>query len=163
MNPNLAPLPAGAAEPLSLMHGACFPEDPWDAGAFAQILGLRGVFGYVAWLGEVLSGFIVARDLGGEAEILTLGVLPPMRRRGLGRELLGAIMTEAGKRRFGSVVLEVACDNEAARLLYEAAGFVRVGARPRYYRRGGASIAALILRLPIMAEPDRAQPDAGPR
>ena len=151
MSPNLEPLPAGAAEPLSLMHGACFPDDPWDAGAFAQLLALHGVFGYVAWLDEAPSGFIVACDLGGEAEILTLGVLPRMRRRGIGRALLDAVVAQAGERRFASVVLEVACDNEAARLLYGAAGFVRVGTRPRYYRRGRTEIDALILHLPIGA------------
>jgi hypothetical protein len=32
----VAPLPAGAAEPLALLHAACFPEDPWDAEALAR-------------------------------------------------------------------------------------------------------------------------------
>ena len=154
MNPRLAPLPPGAAEPLSLMHRACFSDDPWDVGAFAQVLALRGVFGCVAWLGDAPAGFVVARDLGGEAEILTIGVLPGMRRRGLGRLLLDAVVAQAGERRFGSVVLEVASDNAAARRLYEAAGFVRVGARPRYYRRGDSRIEALILRLSIGAAAD---------
>ena len=59
-----------------------------------------------------------------------------MRRRGIGRALLDWSEAEAGRRRIGSVVLEVAADNEAARRLYGATGFIRVGARPRYYRRG---------------------------
>ena len=36
------------------------------------------------------------------------------------------------------VFLEVRTDNEAARALYEAAGFAVVGLRPRYYRPSGA-------------------------
>lgn len=167
MTLRLAPLPATAAEPLSLMHAACFPDDPWDASAFAQILALHGVFGYVAWLDaaplhEIPSGFVIARDLGGEAEILTVGVLPGMRRRGLGRSLLGAVVAQAGARRCFSVVLEVAADNAAARRLYEATGFVRVGMRPRYYRRGGGAIDALILRLATGADQDRAKPEGNP-
>jgi ribosomal-protein-alanine N-acetyltransferase len=153
MSLRLAPVPAGAAEPLALMHNACFPDDPWDAGAFAQILALRGVFGYVAWCGETPAGFVVARDLGDEAEILTIGVLPRMRRRGFGRALLDAAVAQAGTRGCGSMVLEVASDNAAARLLYETAGFVRVGTRPRYYCRGRDRIEALVLRLPILRLP----------
>jgi ribosomal-protein-alanine N-acetyltransferase len=158
MRPRLAPVPAAAAEPLSLMHKDCFPDDPWDAGAFAQILALHGSFGYVAWCGEAPAGFAVARDLGGEAEILTIGVLPRTRRRGLGRALLDAVITQAGERRCRSVVLEVAADNAAARRLYGAAGFVRVGTRPHYYRRGGDTIEALILRLQIDATADCGEP-----
>ena len=52
MSLRIAPLPAGAAEPLALMHRACFPEDPWDAASFARLLALSGVFGYLAWLDE---------------------------------------------------------------------------------------------------------------
>lgn len=162
MSLRIAPLPAAAAEPLSLMHAACFPEDPWDAFSFERILALRGVFGYVAWSEETPSGFVLACDLGGEAEILTLGVLPGTRRRGLGRALLDAVVAHARERRSGSLVLEVAADNAAARRLYSAAGFVRVGTRPRYYRRDRAAIDALILRL-TGAYQDRAEPDAASR
>jgi ribosomal-protein-alanine N-acetyltransferase len=162
MNPRLAPLPVTAAEPLALMHRACFPEDPWDAEAFARLLALHGVFGRLAWLGEAPAGFILARDLGEEAEILTLGVLPGMRRCGIGGMLLAAAVTEAGRRCLGSVVLEVAADNEAARRLYGAAGFTRAGTRPRYYRRAGAAIDALILRRPIAAEAGCARPGSVP-
>jgi [ribosomal protein S18]-alanine N-acetyltransferase len=163
MSPRIAPIPDSAAEPLALMHRDCFPEEPWDAASFARLLALYGVFGYLAWLDDAPSdntvgGFILARDLGGEAEILTLGVLPRMRRLGVGRALLDAVMAEAGRRRLDSVVLEVAADNAAARCLYGATGFVRVGMRPRYYRRDHGAIDALILRRPIGAYRDRAQP-----
>lgn len=159
MTRQLAPLPQGAAEPLSLMHRACFPEDPWDAAAFERLLALYGVFGYLAWEGEAPAGFILVRDLGAEAEILTFGVLPGMRRSGIGRALLDAAVARAGRRGIGTVVLEVAADNEAARRLYDAMGFVQVGRRPRYYRRGQDSADALILRHGIA---DRAARDRAP-
>jgi len=168
MSPRITQISDNAAEPLALMHRDCFPDDPWDAASFARLLALYGAFGYLAWLDaaadddapsdDALGGFILARDLGGEAEILTLCVLPRMRRLGIGRALLGAVMAEAGRRRLGSVVLEVAADNAAAHLLYGATGFVRVGMRPRYYRRDHGAIDALILRRPIGAARDRVQP-----
>jgi ribosomal-protein-alanine N-acetyltransferase len=145
----IAPVPAGAALPLSAMHLAAFPEDPWDAAALERILALAGGFAYLAWQGEVPAGFILARDLGGEVEILSLGVLPRRRRRGIGRALLDAVVAEAERRSAGSLVLEVATDNQAARGLYAAAGFVQVGRRPRYYRSTDGRADALILRRVI--------------
>jgi [ribosomal protein S18]-alanine N-acetyltransferase len=146
MTRTVAALPAAAAAPLAELHGACFPEDPWDAAALQRLLALFGVFGYLAWQEDEAIGFALARDLGDEVEILSLGVMPGCRRRGVGRALLDAVVIEAGRRRRGSVVLEVAAANAAARRLYAGAGFVQVGRRPRYYRHGGESEDALILR-----------------
>jgi len=138
--------------PLAAMHLACFPDDPWDAEALARILALSGGFGYLAWQGEDPAGFILARDLGEEVEVLSLGVLPAWRRRGIGGALLDAVVAEAGHRRIGSVVLEVAADNVPARHLYADRNFNTAGRRPRYYHRTDGSADALILRLGIIAK-----------
>ncbi len=153
ITPVIAPAPTGAALPLAAMHRACFPEDPWDAAALERILTLSGGFGYLAWQGDTPAGFILARDLGGEVEILSVGVLPPWRRRSIGRALIDSVVAEAERRRIGSIVLEVATDNEAARRLYAALGFVQVGRRPRYYRHTGGKADALIMRRGITGEP----------
>lgn len=143
-------MPAGAAVPLAAMHSACFPDDPWDAEALARLLGLPASFGYLAWQEDSPVGFILARDLGGEVEILSLGVLPVWRRRGIGRALLTTIADKAAARHSGSIVLEVATDNDAARRLYAGFGFVTAGRRPRYYRRIGGTADALILRRDVI-------------
>ena len=149
----VTPLPAGAAEPLAAMHGACFPEEPWDAAALRRILALSGAFGYLAWDGGDPTGFVVARDLGEEIEILSIGVLPEQRRRGIGQALLAAVVAETVRRRAGSIVLEVGTANTAARRLYAACGFVQVGRRPHYYRRLEGMIDALILRRSATDKP----------
>lgn len=143
-------LPAGIAQPLALMHRAAFPEEPWDAAALRRLLALSGTFGYLAWQSGEPAGFVLARDLGEEVEILSLGVVPDYRRQGVGRALLDAVVAEAGRRRVGSVVLEVAVANGTARRLYAAAGFVQVGRRPRYYRHAGQDGDGLILRRAII-------------
>jgi len=148
----IVPLPPGLTLPLATMHAACFPEDPWDAAALDRILALSGVFGHLAWESGAPLGFILARDLGEEAEVLTLGVLPETRRRGVGRALLDAMMAETRCRRCGSIVLEVAADNAAARRLYAAYGFTQAGRRPRYYRRLGGTLDGLILRRSMESE-----------
>jgi [ribosomal protein S18]-alanine N-acetyltransferase len=147
-------VPASAAVPLAAMHGACFPDEPWDAATLERILALAGGFGYLSWQGDNPVGFILARDLGGEAEILSLGVLPQWRRRGIGHALIGAVIADAERRQIGSIVLEVASENGAARRLYAADGFVEVGRRPRYYhRRTGGRSDGLIMRRGIASGP----------
>ena len=152
MSCKIAPLPVGAAEPLAALHGACFPEDPWDAEALGRILALHGGFGFLAWKADMPVGFALARDLGAEGEILTLGVVPTCRRRGVGRALLCTILDRARRQSIPSIVLEVAADNAAARRLYAAAGFVPIGHRPRYYRRGHETVDALLLRCRITSQ-----------
>src|SRR6202008_1166749 len=95
MPARIEPLPSGAAGPMSLLHRACFPEDPWDAGAIKQIMGIPGFFGRVAWAKAAPAGFALALALGEEAEILSLGVLPDHRRRGIGSAILDAVCGEA--------------------------------------------------------------------
>jgi len=139
---NWAVLPATPAHAAALaaIHAAAFPpREAWGRDAIALQLALPGVFGLV----EQQGGMILARVAADEAEILTLAVLPAMRRRGLGRALLLLAMAEARRRGAASLALEVAADNRAGRALYEQAGFVRVGHRRRYYADGSD---ALVLR-----------------
>ena len=147
----LGPIPAGAGEALALLHRACFPDDPWPADALHRVLLLPGSFGFCAWVGQDLAGFVLARDLGGECEILSLGILPERRREGVGRTLVQAVLDAAPGRESASVVLEVAVDNAPARVLYASLGFVAVGHRPRYYRRLHGRADALILRRSVIA------------
>jgi ribosomal-protein-alanine N-acetyltransferase len=128
------------------MQAACFPDDPWGEEAFARVLGLSGSFGLVVWHGDAPLGFVLARDLGEESEILSIGVLPEYRRRGAGRVLLDALVAEVPRRGGHSVVLEVAEANAAARQLYRSLGFTQVGRRPRYYRTRHGIDDGLILR-----------------
>jgi [ribosomal protein S18]-alanine N-acetyltransferase len=143
------------ADSVALLHGACFPEDAWGPSAVADILGMVGFFGHIAWEHETTSGFALALDLGQQCEILSLGVLPEFRRRGVGTALLDAVRGEAVHRGAESILLEVAIDNTAALALYARQGFTPVGRRQNYYRRGQNLHDALVLRLalPAVAHP----------
>jgi len=149
----IEPLPPGAAEPLALMHAACFPDDPWEAGAMARLIALTGSFGWLAWEDNTPAGFVLVRDLGSECEILSIGVVPRRRRRGIARALLDAVVAEARRRTLPSIVLEVATDNEAAAALYAEHGFAKVGRRAGYYRRPDGRADAHIMRLALAREP----------
>ncbi len=134
---------------LAVIHASAFPQDEaWGPDAIALSLELPGAFGLLA----EGAGMILARVAGGEAEVLTLAVAEPSRRRGVGAALLGAAMAEAAARGAAAVFLEVSTRNEGARLLYARSGFTEVGRRARYYADGAD---ALVLRAPLNS-PDAA-------
>jgi len=83
--------------------------------------------------GVGLLGFLVALGSGAEWELENLAVVQPCRRRGLGRRLVRALVTQACKAGAESIFLEVRESNLAARVFYESAGFRTAGRRPEYY------------------------------
>lgn len=137
------------AVPLSRLHRACFREEPWEPEAMAKIMAIAGFFGRIAWEDDEPAGFALALDLGGECEILALGVVPRHRRAGTGSALLASICDEVLRRGGHSIFLEVAADNAAARALYAAGGFFQVGRRLNYYRRAAGPVDAFVLRREI--------------
>ena len=86
------------------------------------------------------QGFALWRDLGEEAEILTIGVVPEARGAGLGAALLERVLASVRAGGAYRLFLEVAADNQGARALYTCRGFRKIGARKRYYRDGGDAV-----------------------
>jgi ribosomal-protein-alanine N-acetyltransferase len=68
-----------------------------------------------------------------QAHINNLAVLPELRGRGLGTQLLEVITHEAARLGASVLTLEVRQSNDAARRLYERAGFYQDGVRKNYY------------------------------
>ncbi len=136
---------------LAQLHAACFPEDAWDSAALATVLAMPGTEGRVACEdGAGLCGLLITQYLGEEAEILTLGVAPALRRQGIAQALLADFFVCARAAGASRIVLEVAADNAAAFALYRSLDFVRLGTRKQYYRRAGApSMDAWRLSLEI--------------
>ncbi len=137
---------AGAAPLFAALHGEAFARG-WSLESFATLLKTPGAFGLVARIGNAPVGLALARVAGDEAELMTIGVSPGLRGRGVGRRLLEAV--ESGAREAGAerVFLEVAATNVAARALYVAAGYGQAGVRARYYANGED---ALVLAKPLI-------------
>lgn len=121
---------------IAALHEQCF-EEAWSAKSIASLLAMPGAFGLVALGPADPAAFILCRVAGDECEVLTLGVLPANRHAGMAGAVLDAALAKASGLGARRVVLEVAKDNRAARGLYSAHGFARVGQRPGYY--GGAA------------------------
>ncbi|EHL96537.1 putative ribosomal-protein-alanine acetyltransferase [Acetobacteraceae bacterium AT-5844] len=137
-------LPADLAQ-LEALHASAFPPgEAWSADALGVMLALAGGFGLLL----ENRGFILARAVGEEAEILTLAVAPLARRCGAGTALLAAALRRAADCGARELFLEVSRNNIAAFALYAAAGFTQVGLRRRYYADGSD---ALVLRRDLSA------------
>jgi ribosomal-protein-alanine N-acetyltransferase len=84
----------------------------------------------------VVAGFALSRlPVPDEAEILLVAVAEPFRRRGCGTALLRATLAELRRRGVAAAYLSVREGNEAARRLYESAGFAVSRRVPRLYER----------------------------
>lgn len=139
--------PADAAV-MAAVHAEAFP-DPWDAQAFVELMDGPGVFGLVAGEDKPL-GVILCRVVAGEMEVLTVGVAPAARRRGVGKALVAGALGAGRQAGAETVFLEVADDNGAAAALYAGLGFRRAGLRRGYYDRGQSGrVDAIVMRLDL--------------
>jgi ribosomal-protein-alanine N-acetyltransferase len=105
----------------------------WTEWGFKELLGWRGVLALVSEGDRKVTGFLVGREVAGEAEILNLAVLVAKRRRGEGGALLQAAMDELRARKVSRVFLEVRESNEGGIAFYVRHGFSKTGKRASYY------------------------------
>ena|ERR1700722_19500553 len=82
-----------------------------------------------------LSGYILWREIGEEAEILTFIVAPSYRRMGRGSLLLTTLFELLLKKNITKLFLEVAEDNKGAQSFYIKHDFVFFNKRQQYYAR----------------------------
>ena len=123
-----------------------FPYSPWSAsqykeefssptrhfvvavGADQSIVGYAGVFAPGA----------------AEADILTVGVVPKHRGKGIAKALMALITDWAKDQGSTAMMLEVKTDNREAIGLYESLGYSKLNIRKDYF---GAGLDAQVMRL----------------
>jgi [ribosomal protein S18]-alanine N-acetyltransferase len=89
--------------------------------------------GWVAVEDGIPLGFLVARRIVSELEILNFAVRPDARGRGIGTHLLHQAFTWGEMFEAGQALLEVRASNVAALRFYESRGFSVSGRRKDYY------------------------------
>ena len=92
-------------------------------------------------------GFALAWHAADEVHLLDLAVDPAARRRGVGRELVRAVLSYATETRARLVLLEVRESNEGARALYRSLGFSENGVRRGYYSDNGEDAIEMCVEL----------------
>jgi [ribosomal protein S18]-alanine N-acetyltransferase len=98
----------------------------------------------VAELNGQVCGFMIARIIADEAEILNTAVDPAQRRKGIGTALLSAAISSTHAHNAKSIYLEVRESNSAAISFYRQHGFEKTAERREYYR--GPTENAVVMR-----------------
>lgn len=138
MSTLLRPATLDDLDAILAIEGQVFGR-PWEANAWTQEI--QRPFAHVdlacgsdaSVLGYACTWHVVAA---GETEghLLRIAVDPAHQRRGVGRDLLAAVLDRASAVPVTRVLLEVGASNGPARRLYAAHGFMEIGRRAGYYK-----------------------------
>jgi ribosomal-protein-alanine acetyltransferase len=123
------------AEALAALEAVCFGE-PWSPRALQQALEDEKYRVLLAQSAGQAVGYAFGWNLGEEAELARIGVLPEFRGEGQGERLMRALLLEFAGRGVRTVFLEVRSSNAGAHRLYARCGFEVVGRRREYYADG---------------------------
>ena len=121
---------------------AAYPQ-PWGEGIFRDCFKANHQCTLYELEG-ILIGYSVMSMAAGEAHLLNLCIDPAYQGRGLGAAALEQVLMMAAANDTTTVFLEVRVSNQAARRLYESAGFNEIGQRFNYYPAAGGREDALV-------------------
>lgn len=124
----MAPEDVAAAAALEARHQPA----PWSERVLRDELAADNRIYMVVDDGSV-AGFGGVMVVGDEAHVTNLLVDPRVRRQGVGRRLLVALVSAAVDTGARHLTLEVRSANAPARALYASVGLAPVGVRPGYY------------------------------
>jgi [ribosomal protein S18]-alanine N-acetyltransferase len=130
-------------EALEPIEADLFGAERWSAAMFWNELA-NGHYYVAAFEDGDLVGYAGLSVNVDEGWVQNIAVRRDRQRRGTGRALLDALLTEAARREARSVLLEVAVDNRPAQRLYDSYGFEPVGVRKGYYQPSNTD--ALVMR-----------------
>ena len=125
-----------------------FPYSPWSASQYKEefsaptrhfVVALDETESIIAYVGVFAPG-------GAEADVLTVGVIPSQRGKGIARQLMAQITDWARLQGSTAMMLEVKVDNLEAIGLYDSLGYSKLNIRKDYF---GAGLDALVMRLEL--------------
>jgi ribosomal-protein-alanine N-acetyltransferase len=125
-----------------------FPYSPWSASQYKEefsaptrhfVVALDETESIIGYAGVFAPG-------GAEADVLTVGVIPSQRGKGIARQLMAQITDWAKQQGSTAMMLEVKVDNLEAIGLYDSLGYSKLNIRKDYF---GASLDALVMRLEL--------------
>lgn len=134
MNLMIRELRESDIEPLSIIEAAAFSM-PWSAQDFAGLLKRDYCLYLVAEVDGRVVGSIGMTDICHEGCIDNVVVAEEYRGQGIAQKLLQELFKRGAERGVEAYTLEVRVSNQAAIHIYEKAGFVSKGIRPRFYEK----------------------------
>jgi ribosomal-protein-alanine N-acetyltransferase len=125
-----------------------FPYSPWSASQYKEefssptrhfVVAIDAEQNIIGYAGVFAPG-------GAEADVLTVGVIPAQRGKGIARQLMAMITDWATAQGSIAMMLEVKVDNFQAIGLYESLGYSKLNIRKDYF---GAGLDAVVMRLDL--------------
>ena len=125
-----------------------FPYSPWSASQYKEefssptrhfVVALNEQQSIIDYAGVFAPGQA-------EADILTVGVVPEYRGKGIAKELIALLTDWANAQGSTAMMLEVKTDNYEAIGLYESLGYLKLNARKDYF---GTGLDAQVMRLEL--------------
>jgi len=127
----ILPLTDEYLEPVTELDTLVFPHTPWGRSSFSGNMQNSYDHPLIAVDQGKVLGYGILRQID-SGEVLLIGVHPDYRRRGIGKQLMKALLDEAN--RGENIFLEVRDSNQPAKALYESLGFSEIARRHSYYR-----------------------------
>jgi len=125
-----------------------FPYSPWSTSQYKEefssptrhfVVAVDAAQNIVGYAGVFAPG-------GAEADVLTVGVIPTHRGKGIAKALMAMITDWAREQGSIAMMLEVKVDNTEAIGLYESLNYSKLNVRKDYF---GAGLDALVMRLDL--------------
>ena len=119
----------------------------WRESSVREVLEWKGILALASEARGEVVGFLIARQVRDEAEVLNLAVAPENRRAGEGGRLLRTAVAELRKRGSSRVFLEVRESNAPGIAFYRNHSFSNAGRREGYYRDPVEAAIVMEIRL----------------
>lgn len=150
----LRPLRAADLDRVLQLEGELFGPGAWSRGMYESELAsparrYAAVVTAHPGAGERLVGY-AGVNLGEDAEVMTVGVDPGYRRRGLARRLMADLAVEARRAGCARLLLEVRAGDPGAQALYLSLGYAPIGRRANYYAAEGED--AIVMAKDVTAD-----------
>ena len=119
-------------EEVALLEQQVFSQ-PWSRKSFAESIAKSENLYLVAKESEEVLGYCGLWGVGDEGQITHVCVKESARGKGVGKQLLLAMLEKGKERGLQAFTLEVRVSNTPARELYKKVGFAEAGIRKGFY------------------------------
>ncbi len=127
------PLDAAHAADVASMESQVMGSDAWNANQVADELPRADRTWWAAYAENQLVAYAGGFIVDGGVQILKIGTDPAWRRRGIARQLISRVASDARDLGASEASLEVRVSNVGAQAFYETIGMRSIGVRPHYY------------------------------
>jgi ribosomal-protein-alanine N-acetyltransferase len=123
-------------------------EYPWGEDDFVRCLRQRNCIGLVAEHNEQVVGFVIYELHKSRLHMLNMAVHPAYQRKGVGTQLIQALLKKLHPDRRSRIMLEVRETNLAAQLFFRAVGGRAISVLREFYEETDEDAYLMQIRLP---------------